>query len=91
MILFRNVSEVRYDLVISYVGYETKTMTGISVLGSSPDHNVGVVKVDPTSVMLGGVQVTAERTPEELRPDKEVINVSQDLAIGRWYGARRFG
>jgi hypothetical protein len=77
--LLANVPRGTYQLQISYIGYETKSIRDIVVTQGSADIQLGTIPVQPTTVSMDAVQVTADRVEEELRPDRKVINVSQDL------------
>jgi outer membrane receptor for ferrienterochelin and colicin len=77
--LLGNIAEGEYYLVVSYVGYGKKTVSDISVNANPKEINLGVIKIDQTGVTMAQVEVTGERPAEEFRPDKKVINVSQNL------------
>ena len=74
-----DIREGDYYLAISYIGYTKKIVSDIRISNSPKDVNLGVIKLEQSAVTMSAVQVTAERPPEELRPDKKVINVAQNL------------
>lgn len=67
-----------YKLVISFIGFETKTVGNI-VVEKSKDVDLGVVKLATLSKMLEGVTVTAEKSLIEEKVDRLVYNAEKDL------------
>ncbi|MBB6612740.1 TonB-dependent receptor [Pontibacter sp. Tf4] len=65
-----------YQLILSYVGYKTKTIN-ISDL-SSPTLDLGKVQLSPVATLLEEVQVTTQRPLLEQGADKLIYNVEND-------------
>lgn len=68
-----------YTLVLSFIGYETKTMPGIELTPKKPDENLGVMYMSSTSVTLEEVEVKGEASAFENRIDKLVYNADKDI------------
>src|ERR1700761_3077878 len=64
-----------YRLVITFVGYPTKTIGPFSTSNSKPDNNVGTVYISPGARSLKEVTVTGQRALVENHIDKIVYNV----------------
>ena len=77
---FTNLSEGKYYVTVSYIGYEKKTINDINVLPGKKEVSLGVIKLQSEDVKLGTVNVVGEKASEELHLDKKVINVSQNLS-----------
>ena len=74
-----NVKPGTYRIEISYVGYPTKTVSGIETTAAKPDKNLGNVIVAPSAKSLSEVSVTGVRALVENRIDKIVYNAEKDL------------
>ncbi len=77
--LLKNVSEGNYYLKISFVGYASKYLPNIKVSEQHSEINAGTIKLEKSTIQLNETQVVGERAGEELRIDKKVINVSQNI------------
>ncbi|HYG21054.1 MAG TPA: TonB-dependent receptor [Ohtaekwangia sp.] len=67
-----------YDLKITFLSFEEKIITGITVTDS--DIDVGNVVLSPNVKLLQEVVVEGERSQMELHLDKRIFNVAQDLS-----------
>ena len=80
------VSEVKlgeYKLQISFLGYQSKTVSGIKLTPEKPDANLGSVFMLGEGINLTEVEVTGEAALIENRIDKMVYNAEKDLtAVG---------
>lgn len=70
----------RYFLKVQFMGFETQTISDISLDGKNRVYNVGEVKVKENERLLEEVVVQAERTEMELTLDKKVYNIGKDLS-----------
>ena len=68
-----------YDVLISFVGYEPKTVK-VELTPKSPDVSLGNVILVSTSQQLDAVVVEGQRDLIENRVDKIVYNAEQDIA-----------
>jgi len=68
-----------YTLVLSFIGYETKKVTGIELTPKKPDENLEVIYMRSTSVTLEEVEVKGEASAFENRIDKLVYNADKDI------------
>jgi outer membrane receptor protein involved in Fe transport len=78
-LLFNNLPEGKYYVKISYIGYEKKTISNVTISTDKNEVSLGTIKLNSTEVQLGSVNVVGEKATEELHLDKKVINVSQSL------------
>jgi outer membrane receptor protein involved in Fe transport len=74
-----NIHPGEYKLVISFIGYPGKTVTGVTTTPAKPDKNVGMVLLAPATKALKEVNVTAAAPLIENRIDKIVYNAEKDL------------
>lgn len=73
-----NVAKGNYTLVVSFMGYDTKTVP--SVIVSSADVKIPSVMLKPQALKMGAVEVTAEKPALSYKIDKRVIDASQFLS-----------
>lgn len=76
---FDNIKAGNYKLVISFIGYKSKTIDPVSTSASKPDANMGNVFVSPSAQALKEVQVVGQTALIENRIDKIVYNAEKDL------------
>ena len=67
-----------YNLVISFIGYETQTLKGISVPDKKDELNVGIVKLSTGAKVLNEVVVEGQKALIEERVDRTVYNAEND-------------
>ena len=73
-----DVKPGKYDLLISFVGYQTKTISGIELTPKKPDYDVGDVYLGVDAVMLDQVEVVGQKALIENKVDRIVYNADQD-------------
>lgn len=78
-LVFSNLSEGNYYVTVSYIGYEKLTIPNVKIEKEKYESSLGVIKLFNTDVELKEVSVVGEKASEELRLDKKVINVSQNI------------
>lgn len=74
------INEVKlgiYYLSIQFVGYERKTITGVSITSSRKNIDLGNIQIVPTAISLENVVVEGKRPSVSYQLDKQVIDVSQ--------------
>lgn len=72
------VPDGNYYIKIDFLGFKTLELDNIAVNGNT---NLGVKKIQDDSTMMGEVTVIAEKSTVELKLDKKVYNVGQDMII----------
>jgi len=77
--LLKNIPVGEYTLEISYVGFRKIRINNITMTEVNRDIKLGDITLLPSSEMLEGVVVTAERAPVEYKIDRKVVSVSQDI------------
>lgn len=78
--VLREVPVGRYRLVLQPLGY-APTEKLVETTALRPDLNIGTLYLSPTGVELSTVEIQAERSPVEYRPEKIVYNPSQDPTV----------
>ena len=68
-----------YYVLITFIGFERKTISGISINKSNPVKDLGVIQLKPAHQELKGVEIVAEQAAVEYKIDKKVVNVSNNL------------
>jgi outer membrane receptor protein involved in Fe transport len=74
-----NVPFGRYKLEANIVGYSIAVVKGITVNSQNSAVNIDTIKLKEGTTTTEEIEVTAERGPLTIEPDKKVFNVSQDL------------
>ena len=70
----------KYRVRVQYMGYETFEFKDVTFKPTSPEVNLGTIKLKPFSSNIKGVEVTAEREMMVSNLDKKVINVDKSIA-----------
>lgn len=73
-----SVTTKTISLEISFIGYESKTISDIEFIGNTA--NLDVITLGDDSKMLEEVVVRAEKSQTEFKLDKRVFNVGKDLS-----------
>jgi len=74
-----NLLTGNYKIVISFLGYQTKTIDPVSTTASKPDFNMGNVILAPSARALKEVSVVGQAALIENKIDKIVYNAEKDL------------
>ncbi len=77
--ILNNVPFGKYKLEANLVGYSIAVIKSITVNGQNPEINLDTIKLKEGTTTTEEIEVTAERGPLTIEPDKKVFNVSQDL------------
>jgi len=78
-----NIAPGNYKIVISYIGYPSKTIDPVSTTLSKPDKNMGSVILAPSAKTLSQVNIVGQQSVIETKIDKIVYNAEKDLtAVG---------
>ncbi len=76
---FTRLNPNQYVLILSYVGYKTKTITLPPLKSTTLD--LGTIYLIPISTQLQEIQVTAQRSLIERTPEKTAYNVELDPEV----------
>jgi len=67
-----------YDIKIEFISFKSNDIKGKSIQG---DTNLGVVNLSEDAAQLNEVVVRAEKSTVEIKLDKKVYNVGQDMMV----------
>jgi outer membrane receptor protein involved in Fe transport len=70
----------KYNLIVSVLGYQKKTIPNIDMNGSKL--NLGKIALTPANIEISEVRVTGQRSYIENRPGKQILNVGREIAGG---------
>lgn len=70
-----------YYLMVSYVGYETRTFSDLEVDGNQSTVDLGDLKMETGGVSLDAVEISAQGAQMELQLDKRIFRVDQDISL----------
>lgn len=73
-----DVATGKYQLKISFIGYEKKTLADIETTPKKPDLDLKTIQLGTDAVLLDGVEVVGQAALVENRIDKLVYNADQD-------------
>ena len=68
-----------YYLQVSFVGFETRKIEGITIKGNKQRINAGVVRLGTSSTDIDEVDVVAERNVIEFKLDKKIVHVGEQF------------
>jgi hypothetical protein len=69
----------KYKVVVSFIGYPSKTIDPVETTPSKPDFNMGTILVAPSGKALQAVNVVGEPPVIENKIDKIVFNAERDI------------
>ncbi len=75
------VTNGKYDLVISFLGYEEKLIPNAETTLKDPDLDLGRIVMMENSLILDEVEITEKRALIENRVDKIVYNAEDDSSV----------
>ncbi len=67
-----------YEIIIDYISFESYSNSNLIVRGNT---DLGKISLDIDVSVLDEVEVRAERTQVEIRLDKKIYNVGQDITV----------
>ncbi len=76
-----DVSTGKYDLIISFLGYDEKKITDVELTGKSPDADLGIIQLVSKDYVLGEVEITEKRSLYESKVDRIVFNAEDDSSV----------
>ena len=75
------VSPGMYEISIDYISFESYTNDNLFVRGNT---DLGTISLNLDVSVLDEVEVRAERTQVEIRLDKKIYNIGQDITVKGW-------
>ncbi|NNF35333.1 MAG: TonB-dependent receptor [Saprospiraceae bacterium] len=75
------VTPGKYDVIISFLGYEEKVLTNAETTPKDPDLDLGIIQLVESSLILDEVQITEKRALIENKVDKIVFNAEDDSSV----------
>lgn len=69
-----------YYLEAQFIGFEKSKVDEIVLDNNSPLFNSGSIKLNPSAIAIGSVEVVADKAQVEYKLDKKVVNVSQVIS-----------
>ncbi|MBT8234477.1 MAG: TonB-dependent receptor [Saprospiraceae bacterium] len=75
------VTTGKYDVIISFLGYNEKRISAVELTPKDPDSDLGSIYLSPTDYMLDAVEVTEKRSLFESKVDRIVFNAEDDSSI----------
>ena len=76
-----DVQNGKYDITISFLGYEDKVIKNVETTLKEPDYDLGMIKMAESSIILEGVEVVEKKALIENKVDKIVFNAENDASI----------
>jgi len=71
----------KYDVIISFLGYNEKRIKNIELTPKDPDYDFGKIQLSSTDYLLDAVEVTEKRSLIESKVDRIVFNAEDDSSI----------
>ncbi|MBN2774828.1 MAG: TonB-dependent receptor, partial [Prolixibacteraceae bacterium] len=68
-----------YYLEANFVGYQKTSINNIYLLDENPLFNAGKLSLTSSDLLLGSIDVVADKATVEYKLDKKVVNVSQHI------------
>ncbi len=78
---FSDVLTGKYDMLISFLGYEDKIIKDVELTLKDPDYKIDQILLSPSAVLLDAVEVVEERALFENKVDKIVYNAENDASV----------
>ena len=76
-----NLSPAKYEITISFLGYNDVVLKDIETTGRKPDINLGNISISPNALLLNEVVVSGEASLIESKVDRLVYNAEKDISI----------
>ena len=74
-----NVKVGKYYALITFIGFEHKTINNISISKENKIQDLGTIILTPAHQEIKGVEIVAEQATVEYKIDKKVVNVANNL------------
>ncbi len=76
----RGITLGEYYIEANFIGFDKEKVENIVLDKNNPSFETGEIKLSPSAVELGSVDVVAEKSAIEFKLDKKVVNVSQVIS-----------
>jgi outer membrane receptor protein involved in Fe transport len=73
------IDEGSYYLLASFVGYDNKRISELSISKKVNKTDIGTIELDPTVSQLSEAKVVGEKSRVEYKIDKRIVNVDKDI------------
>ncbi|MBC5772874.1 TonB-dependent receptor [Pontibacter sp. KCTC 32443] len=73
------VAAGKYRLLVSFIGYQQKTLSDFTISSDSEDLNLGTITLESNAQKLNEVVVTGEKPLVEEKIDRTVYNAEKDI------------
>jgi len=80
MFYFKELRNGKYDVYISYLGYQRKTIANVMISDSLSDQMLGRIFISPEAKLLNEVVIKGEQGLVENKIDRMVYNASKDIS-----------
>ncbi|NBA87870.1 TonB-dependent receptor [Emticicia sp. CRIBPO] len=77
---FHKVAEGLYQLKISFMGYNTRTVQNVLV-SPDKDTDLGAIKLGQNSIVLDEIKVVDQKSLFEDKPDRLIYNAEKDISV----------
>ncbi len=74
-----NIEKGSYKLNIHFIGYQTITIENLKIQTKRDEIDLGQIKLQAESIMLGEAEIVANNDYIDFKIDKKVINVSEHI------------
>ncbi len=71
-----------YYIRIQFIGYTSKTISGLNISAKNADIKLGEITIQPMASSISGVVITSQKALITNNLDKKVITVDKNMAIG---------
>jgi len=78
---FSDIKDGKYDLEVSFLGYEAQLIESVELTLKDPDYTVGDISLSQDNVVLDEVEIKDKRSLIENKVDKVVFNAEDDTSI----------
>ncbi len=68
-----------YQLIITFMGFKTKTLENINILAETKEIDLGKIILETNAKEIETVNIVADQASVQYKIDKKVVNVSQQL------------
>ena len=78
---FTDIAPGKYDVEVSFLGYNVKTVLGVETTKKKPDYSIESIELVSTDYLLDEVQITEKRALFENKIDRIVFNAEDDSSV----------
>lgn len=78
---FTDIAPGKYEVEVSFLGYEAKVVRDIETTKKKPDYDIGTILLASTDYLLDEVQITEKRALFENKIDRIIFNAEDDSSV----------